>query len=116
MTTYGVFFSLILFLILCIYIKMNRKKRTKNRQWRFYIQRVLFARGKKGWTMLLVCPLHFVNDGGGVNVETQSCAEFKEPFCNDIQFVEGEIDFDRLGVVVLVVLIVLKEGGRKKLF
>ena len=44
--------------------------------------------------MLLVTPLHFVNDGGGVNVETQSCAEFKKPLCNDVQFVEGEVDFD----------------------
>ena len=65
--------------------------------------------------MLLVTPLHFVNDGGGVNVETQTCAEFKKPLCNDVQFVEGEVDFDRLGVVVLVVLVVLKEGGRKKI-
>ena len=68
---------------------------------------VIFIGGKKGWTTLLLFVIHFVDDGGGVYVEPQSRAKFKEPFGYDVQFIKGEINFDGLGVIILVVLVVL---------
>ena len=50
---------------------------------------------------------HFVDDGGGVYVKTQSRAKLKEPFGYGVQFIEGEIYLDRFRIVIFVVLVVL---------
>ena len=55
----------------------------------FYVQRILFTGGtEKGLDDDAANLLFsFFNDGGGVDIKTQSRAEFKEPLRDDVQFV-----------------------------
>ena len=68
----------------------------------------------RSWKKGVLFPFHLFDDGGGVCVKVQPRAELKEPLRNDVQFVQGEINFDRRGIVNFVVLVVLRKGGERK--
>ena len=98
--------------MLYIFDKRDLHERKKNRKkggW-FFVIRCSWQR--EG----VLCPFHLFHDSGGVYVKVQPGAELNESLRDDIHFVQGKINFYRLGTIIFVVVVVLRKRENKRIW